>query len=498
MQFLFERLASIGGQEPNIIFISDKKVVPSFLSFNTKKVIKTLKVFKNFNYQLGEILVTTIEIEGNIERLIVCGIGAVNELNKVNIQKLGGILADRLNALKVSKATIFINNNELQEKEQLFILNICEGIKLKNYIFNKYYVNKKEENRIYLEEISLHSKYNNIGRIFHEREKIINATHFARDLVSEPGNILNPDHFVEVCKKLESLNIIVKVIDKKGLKDLGMNALLAVGQGSNFGTYAISMEWKGNPISDHNTRPIVFVGKGITFDTGGINLKPSGPSITMMKYDMGGAAVVTALLRSIAERKAKVNVVGVIGIAENMLSDTAQRPGDVITSMSGQTIEVDNTDAEGRLLLADIMCYAQHKFQPKVMIDLATLTGAIVIALGYSHAGVFSNNDNLVEQLFNAGKHVGEKVWRLPLNESYDKLINSRIADIRNVGRGGAGSITAAQFLKRFVKQKCAWAHIDIAGVNWSDEDGDLFSKGATGYGVRLLNEFLIRNYEKN
>ena len=497
MKFLFNELTSIAGGKLSIVFLSDIKILPSFLKLNTKAVTETLKMFENFNCKFGEMLVATIEIEGEIKRFLFCGTGSVDKLNRVKIQKLGGNIADKLNSLKVSEAGIFIDNDELRDKEDFFVENICEGIKLKNYVFDKYYISKKDKHRLYLEKINIYANNPSVEKLFSEREKIINSTHFARDLVSEPGNTLNPDSFVLVCKELEELGIKVKVIDKKSLKELGMNAILAVGQGSDFGTYAISMEWNGDKSSNKGDRPIAFIGKGVTFDTGGINLKPSGASLSMMKYDMGGAAVVTALIKSLAQRKAKINVVGMIGLAENMPSSSAQRPGDVITSMSGQTIEVDNTDAEGRLLLADVMWYAQENFKPKIMIDLATLTGAIIMALGYHNAGIFSNNDDLAKQLHKAGEEVGERVWRLPLDEFYDDLINSKIADIRNVGKGGAGSITAAQFLKRFVQKDCAWAHIDIAGVNWLDEGGDLSPKGATGYGVRLLNEFLIRNYEK-
>lgn len=497
MEFSFNKLAFNASEKFGVLFLSDTKKLPSFLKSSAKLITETLEMFENFGCKFGEILVTTIEINGEIKRFLFCGTGEVNKLSRVKIQKLGGNIADKLNSLKVCKAAIFIDNEELKDQEDFFIENICEGIKLKNYVFDKYYVDKKDKHKIFLEKINVYSNSLNVEKIFSMREKIINSTHFVRDLVSEPGNVLNPDSFVLVCKDLEKLGVKVKVIDKKSLKELGMNAILAVGQGSDFGTFAISMEWNGDKSPNKNDKPIAFIGKGVTFDTGGINLKPSGPSITMMKYDMGGAAVVTGLIKSLAERKAKINVVGVIGLAENMPSSSAQRPGDVITSMSGQTIEVDNTDAEGRLLLADVMWYAQENFKPKIMIDLATLTGAIVMALGHHNAGIFSNDDDLVKKLHQAGEEVGERVWRLPLDEFYDELINSNIADVRNVGKGGAGSITAAQFLKRFVQKNCAWAHIDIAGVNWLDDGGDCSPKGATGYGVRLLNEFLIKNYEK-
>ena len=497
MQFSFNTLTSINEEKISIIFLSTTKMLPQFLQDDAKIINKALKVFEHCNFNYGEIIFTTIVIREEVRSFLFCGTGSIDCLDRVKIQKLGGDIVDKLNTFKVTEAGIIVDNKELQEKKDFFIQNICEGIKLKNYAFHKYYVNKKNEHNVFLKQINVYTHHRIIEDNFSTREKIINATHFARDLVSEPGNILNPDSFVLICKELESIGINVKVIDKHTLEELGMNAILAVGKGSNFGTYAVSMEWNGDKNLNEDSRPIVFVGKGVTFDTGGINLKPSGPSLTLMKYDMGGAAVVTALIKSLAERKAKINAISIIGLAENMPSSKAQRPGDVITSMSGQTIEVDNTDAEGRLLLADIMWYAQEKFKPKIIIDLATLTGSIIMALGHNKAGLFSNNDNLAKQLYKAGKEVGEEVWRMPLDQSYDNLINSQIADMKNVGKGGAGSITAAQFLKRFVKKDCMWAHIDIAGVNWSEENGSFSPKGATGYGVRLINEFLIKNHEK-
>ena len=496
MKFSFRKISSSFDNNVNLFFIADTKQLPSILKGESENINKTLKLFNNFSAKYGEILITTVFIDGNVKKFAFCGIGNIKKLTKVKTQELGGIITDKLNSLKITKVSIIVDNEELENQSNTFILNIAEGIKLKNYCFNKYFEDKKDKHKIYLKKVQFYVNSSNIANAFSEREKIVDATHFVRDLVSEPGNALTPEAFVEVCEELKELGIRVKVLDKKQLKLLGMHALLAVGQGSHHGSYVVTMEWNGTQ-SNKDETPIAFVGKGVTFDTGGINLKPSGPSITLMKYDMGGAGVVTGLMKSLALRKAKVNVIGAIGLAENMPSGHAQRPGDVITSMSGQTIEVDNTDAEGRLLLADVMWHVQESFKPKVMIDLATLTGAIIAALGDYNAGLFSNSDRLANQLTKAGMEVGERVWRLPLDEYYDKLINSNIADIRNVGKRGAGSITAAQFLQRFVQKGCSWAHIDIAGVNWLDNGNKLSPKGATGYGVRLLNEFLIQNYEE-
>ncbi len=280
---------------------------------------------------------------------------------------------------------------------------------------------------------------------------------------------------------------------KKKLKKLGCNALLGVGQGSVRGSYLVTMEWKGNK---SNSKPLAFVGKGVCFDTGGISLKPAR-FMEDMTYDMAGSAVVVGLLKNFALRKARINAVGVVGLVENMPGGNAQRPGDIVKSYSGKTIEVLNTDAEGRLVLADALTFTEKKFKPNFIIDLATLTGAIVVSLGSEYAGLFSNDNKLSKQIFDAGEKVNEKVWRLPLNNNYDKLINSKNADMQNINYvGGAGATTAAQFLKRFIINKTPWAHLDIAGMAFSKYAGALNSGGATGYGVRLLNKFVEDNYE--
>jgi leucyl aminopeptidase len=493
LSFSFHNNPSIQKDGINIIFLNSEKKLPTFLENKITGINNVLKLFDDFSGKYGDKLVTCIDIQGSVKKFMFCGIGNAGDLTKVKIQEIGGCISAKLNSLKIKHANIIIDNKELKNTYNLFAVNIAEGIKLRNYCFNKYFKYEAKKHQIYLENVDFYIKDLDAMVDFSDREKIVAGTHFARDLVSEPGNVLTPEEFTNVAKDLKKLGVKIKILNKRHLKSLKMNALLAVGQGSCNDPYVVIMEWNG---AKSKEKPIAFVGKGVTFDTGGINLKPSGPSITKMKYDMGGAAVVTALMMSLAARKAKVNVVGAIGLAENMPSGTAQRPSDVITSMSGQTIEVDNTDAEGRLLLADVMWYTQENFKPKVMIDLATLTGAIIMALGYHNAGLFSNDDTLSNQLLKAGIETGEKLWRLPLSEYYDGLINSDIADIKNTGKNGAGSITAAQFLKRFVQKDCAWAHIDIAGVNWLDGGNKVSPKGASGYGVRLLNEFLLKNYE--
>jgi leucyl aminopeptidase len=314
-----------------------------------------------------------------------------------------------------------------------------------------------------------------------------------KDLVSEPGNILHPDEYAKRVLSLKKLGLKVQVFNKKKLKKLGMNALLGVGQGSQKGSYLVTIQWNGSGKID---KPLAFVGKGVCFDTGGISLKPA-KFMEDMTYDMAGSAVVVGLMKSLALRKAKVNAVGVVGLVENMPDGNAQRPGDIVKSYSGKTIEILNTDAEGRLVLADALTYTEKKYKPKFIIDLATLTGAIIVSLGSEYAGLFSNDDKISDQLSKAGGKVGEKVWRMPLNDNYDKLIDSKKADMQNINYvGGAGSTTAAQFLQRFILNKTPWAHLDIAGMAFSKYGGALNSGGATGYGVRLLNQLIEDNYE--
>ena len=314
-----------------------------------------------------------------------------------------------------------------------------------------------------------------------------------RDLVSEPGNVLHPDEYARRIVKLRKFGLKVTVYDQKKLKKMGMNALLGVGQGSVRGSYLVTIEWKG---TKSKSKPLGFVGKGVCFDTGGYSLKPA-KFMEDMTYDMAGSATVVGLMKTLALRKSKINAVGVVGLVENMVSGNAQRPGDIVKSYSGKTIEVLNTDAEGRLVLADALTFTEEKFKPQFIVDLATLTGAIIVSLGSEYAGLFSNNDKLSKQLIDAGESVEEKLWRMPLNENFDKLINSKNADMQNINYvGGAGSTTAAQFLQRFIINKTPWAHLDIAGMAFSKYGGALNSGGATGYGVRLLNKLIEDNYE--
>ena len=389
-----------------------------------------------------------------------------------------------------NKNDYFVNSDTVDSKIKNFVGYFLHGLKLKSYEFNIY---KSKKNKKFV-SINVIGNINKISTQDQLRFKALEeGTFYARDLVSEPGNILHPDEYAKRINSLKKFGLKINVYDEKKLKKLGMNALLGVGQGSIRGSYLVTMEWNGGK---NNSKPLAFVGKGVCFDTGGISLKPA-KFMEDMTYDMAGSATVVGLMKNLAFRKAKINVVGVVGLVENMPGGNAQRPGDIVKSYSGKTIEILNTDAEGRLVLADALTFTEKKFKPKFMVDLATLTGAIIVSLGSEFAGLFSNDDKLSNQLLKAGEKVEEKLWRMPLHKNFDKLIDSKNADMQNINYvGGAGSTTAAQFLQRFVLNKTPWAHLDIAGMAFSKYGGALNSGGATGYGVRLLNKLIEDNYE--
>ncbi|MDA8932633.1 leucyl aminopeptidase [Candidatus Pelagibacter ubique] len=405
-----------------------------------------------------------------------------------DIENLGAKFHSYINFDK--KDDYFINSDTVNDKTKNFIGHFLHGLKLKSYEFNIYKskINKK------IVSINVIGKKNKISTKDYLRFKALEeGSFFARDLVSEPGNVLHPDEYAKRINTLKKFGLKINIYDEKKLKKLGMNALLGVGQGSIRGSYLVTMEWNG---AKNNSNPLAFVGKGVCFDTGGYSLKPA-KFMEDMTYDMAGSATVVGLMKNLAIRKAKINAVGVVGLVENMVSGNAQRPGDIVKSYSGKTIEVLNTDAEGRLVLADALTFTEKKFKPKFMVDLATLTGAIIVSLGSEYAGLFSNDDKLSKQLLEAGDKVEEKLWRMPLHKNFDKLIDSKNADMQNINYvGGAGSTTAAQFLQRFILNKTPWAHLDIAGMAFSKYGGALNSGGATSYGVRLLNQLIEDNYE--
>ena len=452
------------------------------------------KSFSNNEFTYINDLLKTSDLKKNIlvfevnskKKIILISIK--KNLKTSDIENLGAEFYGRVNYGKNSSYLLY--SDSIVGKDEIFLSHFLHGLKLKSYEFKKY--KTKKEKRV----ISINVKGNKNKPSTQKQLKfkaLEEGTFYARDLVSEPGNILHPDEYVKRLNSLRRDGLKVNIYDKKKLKKLGMNALLGVGMGSIRGSYLVTMEWNG---AKNNSKPLAFVGKGVTFDTGGYSLKPAR-FMEDMTYDMAGSAAVVGLMKSLALRKAKINAVGVVGLVENMVSGVAQRPGDIVKSYSGKTIEVLNTDAEGRLVLADALSFTEKKFKPKFIVDLATLTGAIIVCLGSEYAGLFSNDDQLSKQIINAGEKVEEKLWRMPLHKNYDKLMNSKNADMQNINYvGGAGSTTAAQFLQRFILNKTPWAHLDIAGMAFSKYGGALNSGGATGFGVRLLNQLIEENYE--
>ena len=417
-------------------------------------------------------------------------VNCINSKVSLDFEKLGSKFYVFLKDNKIENTIISEANNTLTRSQ---LEKFLHGAQLKSYEFNIYKTDKK---KIRDKNINLTVFGNSIQKtnlLRYKLKALLEGVFLTRDLVSEPGNILHPDEYAKRIIKLRKFGLKVTVYDQKKLKKLGFNALLGVGQGSIRGSYLVTMEWNGNK---NKSKPLAFVGKGVCFDTGGISLKPA-KFMEDMTYDMAGSATVVGLMKTLALRKSKVNAVGVVGLVENMPGGNAQRPGDIVKSYSGQTIEVLNTDAEGRLVLADALTYTEEKFKPSLIVDLATLTGAIIVALGSEYAGLWSNSDKLSKQLIDAGENVEEKLWKMPLHENYNKLMDSNTADMQNINYvGGAGSTTAAQFLQRFIINKTPWAHLDIAGMAFSKYAGALNSGGATGYGVRLLNKFIEENYE--
>src|SRR6056300_1291143 len=416
---------------------------------------------------------------------------------KISVHKINTLGANFKNYINSNKNIKNVNffgklNFKIENiSEEKFINEFSYGFELKSYSFEKYKSNKKV-NFQNLEIFTSNPANCKLNYKYYSAVK--DGVFLARDLVSEPPNVLSPKKYTEEIKKLTKLGLKVEILNEAKMKKLGMNALLGVGQGSENESFLVVVKWNG--AKNNFGKPLAFVGKGVCFDTGGISLKPAR-FMEEMKYDMGGSAVVIGLMKSLALRKAKVNAVGVVGLVENMPDGNAQRPGDIVKSYSGKTIEVLNTDAEGRLVLADALSYTEEKFKPKFIVDLATLTGAIIVSLGSEYAGLFSNDDKLSKQLIEAGDKVDEKLWRMPLHKNFDKLIDSKNADMQNINYvGGAGSTTAAQFLQRFILNKTPWAHLDIAGMAFSKYGGALNSGGATGYGVRLLNKLIEDNYE--
>jgi leucyl aminopeptidase len=437
----------------------------------------------------------TLSVAGGVARLLLLGVGKARELDLRSAEALGGAVVADANAAGQKEVTVVVDavkGNRLAPAEVAARLGL--GARLRSYRFDKYKTKEKPEQKPTLEKITICVAGPAQARhAYAALEPVVDGTFLTRDLVAEPPNVLYPAEFARRAKELAKLGVKVEILGEAEMKKLGMGALIGVGQGSERESHLLVMSWMKGPKSQ---KPVALIGKGVCFDTGGISLKPAG-GMEDMKWDMGGAGAVTGAMCLIAGRKAKANVVGICALVENMPDGNAQRPGDVVTTMSGQTVEVINTDAEGRLILCDAMWYAQEKFEPQAMVELSTLTGAMVVALGHERAGIFSNNTQLSNRLRAAGAEIGEKLWRMPLGPNYDKLIDSDIADMKNVSNGrDGGAITAAQFLQRFVKEGVAWAHLDIAGMAWSSKGNATTPKGATAYGVRLLDKLIADNYE--
>jgi leucyl aminopeptidase len=453
-------------------------------------IARALKVarFTGARGQIAEIL-APVGLE--LDRLLVCGLGKPEGDGVAEAQDFGASVVARLLTSGEKSATLRLAIDD--GGATACVIAAGFGAVLRSYRFDAYRTTQKKAEKPTLARLSIEaSDPAEAKKAWKAPEAVARGVFFTRDLVSEPPNVLHPEEFAKRMRKLEELGVDVEILGEKEMAKLGMHTLLGVGQGSVRESQLVVMQWKG--AKDKGAAPVAFVGKGVTFDTGGISLKP-GAGMDAMKYDMAGAGTVAGLMHALAARKARVNAIGIIGLVENMPDGNAQRPGDIVKSMSGQTVEILNTDAEGRLVLADALWYTQNRFKPKFMVDLATLTGAIRISLGLEIAGLFSNSDELAGRLVAAGKAEGEDVWRMPLNERFDKMIDSPIADMKNIGGQFGGSITAAAFLQRFVN-KVPWAHLDIAGTAWAEEPRGVTPKGASGYGVRLLNRLVSDHYE--
>ena len=409
-------------------------------------------------------------------------------------ESAGGAIVARLLTSGETRVAIDLSGFPAAERSAIAVA-VAEGAVLRSWRHDAYRTKLPAKQRPSLEKIVIvvGDGVEAAQAAWAPRAAVAEGVAFTRTLVAEPANIIYPTSFVERARELADLGVEIEVLGEEEMRAAGMGSLLGVSQGSEREAQLLVMRWDGT--NGAEPTPTAFVGKGVTFDTGGISLKPPA-GMEDMKWDMGGAGAVTGLMKALAGRKAKAHVVGVCGLVENMPDGRAQRPGDVVTSMSGQTIEVINTDAEGRLVLCDALTWVQQRFQPKTIVDLATLTGAMIISLGHEYGGIFANDDGLADALASAGKAVGEKLWRMPMGETYDKMIDSQIADMKNVGPREAGSITAAQFLARYIGEGVRWAHLDIAGMVWSSKPGTLWDKGATGYGVRLLDRFVSETLE--
>jgi leucyl aminopeptidase len=476
-----------------MLFVGDDLALPAAagrLGPDFPALFKATAEIQGFKGKNGAVLDLLAPAGVPAARVLVVGIGAADEAASRDWVTFGGKLFGSIGTARKISVLFDLPNADGEAAADLGL-----GAGMRAYAFDKYKTRKQpgEDKDDHVVDVTVHTADHVAAkRLARARHGLLGGIMIARDLVNEPPNVLTPTEFAKRAAELNKVGVIVEILDEKALKKIGMRALLGVGQGSSQPSQVVIMRWNGarNP----KDQPVAFIGKGVVFDTGGISIKPAA-GMEDMKGDMAGAACVVGLMHALASRKAKCNVIGAIGLVENMPDGNAQRPGDIVTSLSGQTIEIINTDAEGRLVLADVLWYVQDRFKPKFMINLATLTGAILVALGQEYAGLFSNNDELAQRLFDSGKLTGEKVWRLPLGPEYDKMIDSKFADMKNTGGRYAGSVTAAQFLQRYVNN-VPWAHLDIAGTGMGSPQTDISKGWASGWGVRLLDRLVSENYE--
>jgi leucyl aminopeptidase len=485
-------LNAIGGQDL-VILLSDTlappKAAEEWLGEGAHGLLARAAAAERFKGKALAGLTLLAPDGAGYERLIAVGVGPEAERGTLDFARLGGAIAGRLGHGRSADVILALPEGPLGANHAA---EIALGMRLRSYVFDEYKTKSKKPEEAEPIAVTLRLPDPSIGKkAFKSAEAIAAGVELARNLVNEPPNVLYPEEFADRAAKLEKLGVEVEILDEKQLRKIGMRALLAVGQGSRRESRVAIMRWNG---AKSGVQPIAFVGKGVTFDTGGISLKP-GAGMEDMKGDMAGAACVVGLMHTLAARKAKVNAIGIIGLVENMPDGNAQRPGDIVTSLSGQTIEIINTDAEGRLVLADVLWYTQEQFKPRFMINLATLTGAILVALAQEHAGLFSNSDELSERLSAAGKATGETVWRMPLGKAYDKMIDSKFADMKNAAGRHGGSITAAQFLQRHVNDT-PWVHLDIAGTGMGSPSSETNRSWGSGWGVRLLDRLVAEHYE--
>lgn len=437
-----------------------------------------------FTGKAGQVFDGFAERNGEIVRVAIAGAGDKGDEGRLaNLEKAGGALAAKFACS--GSDTIAVELEGLTDEEAAAVLM---GLRLRTWRHDRYRTRIKDEQKVTLKKAVGIGGSAGVEAAWRDAEALAEGIEFTRELVAEPANIIYPESFVARCReRYEGTGLEITVLGVEEMTKLGMGALLGVGQGSEQPSRLLAVKWNGG---EAGGRPMAFVGKGVTFDTGGISIKP-GPGMGDMKWDMGGAGAVAGAMLALAKRKAKANVIGVMGLVENMPDGKAMRPGDVVTTMSGQTVEVLNTDAEGRLVLCDALTWVQKEHDPVAIVDLATLTGAMIISLGFEYGGMFANDNDLADALAKAGTASGDKLWRMPLGPAYDKLIDSPIADMQNIGPREGGSITAAQFLQRFIDKGRPWAHCDIAGMVWAAKPGATWGKGATGYGVRLIDRYV-------